>query len=54
MYHSIFSLYNIHSYMFLHLYVIFREFQKLVFRLKLLKLQFHKIIRLKYLVMAEW
>jgi hypothetical protein len=53
-YHNIFSLHNVHSYMFRHLFVIFRELQKLVFtklhkffKLKLLKLQFHKIITLK-------
>jgi hypothetical protein len=30
--HKTISLYNVHSYMFLHLYVIFREFQKVVYR----------------------
>jgi hypothetical protein len=48
--------------MFQHLCVILREFQNLYFaklyqflELKLLKLQFHKIIRLKYyLVIAKW
>jgi hypothetical protein len=51
--------------MFWHLFVILREFQNLYFaklrkfvKLKLLKLQFHKIIRLKilkyYLVVSEW
>ena len=54
-YHNSISLLNVHSHMFRHLYVIFKEFYicaslnyiKLL-KLKLLKLQFHKIIRLKY------
>jgi hypothetical protein len=48
--------------MFQHLCVILREFQNLYFakllkflELKLLNLQFHKIIELKYyLVLTEW
>ena len=62
MYHNIFSLYNVHSHMFQHLCVILRDLRNLYFAklhkcldLKLLKLQVHKIIRLKYyLVIAEW
>ena len=45
-------LYNVHSYMFWHLYVIFMEFYNCAslsyikfLKLKLLKLQFHKIIK---------
>jgi hypothetical protein len=48
--------------MFQHLFFILREFQILYFakllkflELKLFKLQFHKIVRLKYyLVIAKW
>ena len=50
----IFSRYNVNSYMFRHVCVILREFQNLYFakshkflKLKLLKLQFLKTIRLK-------
>jgi len=60
-YHIIFSLYNVHS-VFQNLFFILREFQNLYFaklhkflELKLLKLQFHKIIRVKYyLVITKW
>jgi len=52
-YHNIITLYNVHSYMFRHL---LREFKNLCLanllkflKLRLLKLQFHKIIRLKYI-----
>jgi len=54
--HNIFSLYNIRSYMFRHLCVILGEFQNLCLaklcrflKLMLFKLQFRKIIRVKYI-----
>ena len=61
-YHNIFSLCNAQSYMFWYICIIFREIQNLYFaklhkslKLELLKLQFHKIIRIKYhLVITEW
>jgi hypothetical protein len=60
-YHNIFSVYNVHSYMFQHFCIILMEFQNVYFAklhqfldLNALKLQFHKIIRLKYyVVIAE-
>jgi hypothetical protein len=49
-------LYNVHSYMFRHLYITFQEFYICAslsyiqfLKLKLLKSQFHTIIRLKYI-----
>ena len=52
MYHNTIYLYNVHIYMFRHLCVIHREFYictllRYVFlKLKLLKLQFHDIIKM--------
>jgi len=53
-YHNGISLYNVHSYRFRHFYVTFKELNVCVslvyikfLKLNLLKLQFHKIIRLK-------
>ena len=55
-YHKSIFLYNVHSYMFWHLCIIFMEFYNCAslsyikfLKLMLLKLQFHKIIRLKYI-----
>lgn len=57
-YHNTISLYNVGSYMFRHLYVFLRDFQKFVplqvtflqfLKLRLLSLQFSKIIRSKYI-----
>ena len=61
-YHNIFSLYIVHSYMIWHFCVNLREFRNLYcaqlrkfLELKLLILQFHNIIGLKYyLAIAEW
>jgi hypothetical protein len=56
-----FSLYNAHSCMFRHLYVILREVQNLYFaklhkflKLKLLKLHFNQIIGFKYYLLGRW
>lgn len=53
MYNNSIFLYNVHSYMFWHLYIIFMEFYNYAslsyIKLKLLKLQFRTIIRLKYI-----